>query len=895
MPVIEIHVAPGDVVNKEDPLVTLESDKATMDIPSPAAGTVRELRVKVGDLVSRGSALLVLDTEGAAVEPPPLTDQQEPAALDAPDPVAAAREPAERSAAEALPAATALPAAAAPGAPETAAPVAADGFEGAHASPGVRRLARELGLDLNGLAGSGPKGRITKDDVIGAVRGPAAASSAAGPAAAQAAGAGIPEVPAQDFSKFGPVEVKPLTRIQRLSGPALHRSWLNVPHVTHDDEADITDLDAYRRELDTAAKAEGYRVTLLAFLMKACVSALREYPKFNSSLTPEKDALVYKGYYHLGVAVDTPEGLVVPVIRDVDRKGVRELEPRARRRLGPGPGGQAGPGRPAGRQLHHLQPGRHRRDRLHAHRQRPRGGDPRRGPVQDGAGLGRGGVRAAADAAALAVLRPPGHRRGAGRPVRPVPVPAARGRPPSRAVTMEADMADQTAEVLVLGAGPGGYTAAFRAADLGKTVVLVDRGAALGGVCLNVGCIPSKALLHAAKVIAETKEMSERGVAFAAPVIDVDQLRSWKESVVHRLTGGLAGLARQRKVVTIRGDGRFISSNQLQVDLADGGTTIVDFEQAIIAAGSQPVTLPFIPHDDPRVIDSTGALQLDGIPQRLLVLGGGIIGLEMATVYHELGAKVTIVELMDQLIPGADKDLVTPLTKRITKRYENIYLATRVTDVEARPEGLVVSFAGAKAPASDTFDKVLVAVGRRPNGGLIGADRAGVAVDERGFVPVDAQMRTNVAHIFAIGDVVGQPMLAHKAMHEGKVAAEVSAGKRSFFDARVIPSVAYTDPEVAWVGITENEAKSAGVSFGKGVFPWAASGRSLSLGRDEGIDQTAVRRDVRPNHRLWHRRTVCRRSGRRGGAGNRDGRRRGRHQLDDPCAPDTVGDGRACG
>jgi pyruvate dehydrogenase E2 component (dihydrolipoamide acetyltransferase) len=295
-------------VHNEDPLVTLESDKATMDIPSPAAGTVRELRVKVGDLVSRGSALLVLDTEGAAVEPPPLTDQQEPAALEEPDPVAAAREPAERSAPE----------------PEPA--PAADGFEGAHASPGVRRLARELGLELNGLAGSGPKGRITKEDVIGAVRGPAAgaANGEAGPAAA-AAGAGIPEVPAQDFSKFGPVEVKPLTRIQRRSGPALHRSWLNIPHVTHDDEADITDLDAYRRELDTAAKAEGYRVTLLAFLLKASVSALREYPKFNSSLTPEKDALVYKGYYHLGVAVDTPEGLVVPVIRDVDRKGVREL------------------------------------------------------------------------------------------------------------------------------------------------------------------------------------------------------------------------------------------------------------------------------------------------------------------------------------------------------------------------------------------------------------------------------------------------------------------------------------------------------------------------------------------------------------------------------------------
>ncbi|HEU5384956.1 MAG TPA: 2-oxo acid dehydrogenase subunit E2 [Streptosporangiaceae bacterium] len=343
VPVIEIHVAPGDVVNNEDPLVTLESDKATMDIPSPAAGTVRELRVKVGDLVSRGSPILLLDTEGAAVEPPPLTDQQEPPALDAPDPLAAAREPAERSAAEALPAATALPAAAAPGAPATAAPMAtrpngtvpdgtvaggdseaggASGFAGVHASPGVRRLARELGLDLGGLTGTGPKGRITKEDVIGAVRG--TGNGAAAPVAA-AAGAGIPEVPAQDFSKFGPVEVKPLTRIQRLSGPALHRSWLNVPHVTHDDEADITDLDAYRRELDAEAKTEGYRVTLLAFLMKASVSALREYPKFNSSLTPEKDALIYKGYYHLGVAVDTPEGLVVPVIRDVDRKGIREL------------------------------------------------------------------------------------------------------------------------------------------------------------------------------------------------------------------------------------------------------------------------------------------------------------------------------------------------------------------------------------------------------------------------------------------------------------------------------------------------------------------------------------------------------------------------------------------
>jgi dihydrolipoamide dehydrogenase len=394
---------------------------------------------------------------------------------------------------------------------------------------------------------------------------------------------------------------------------------------------------------------------------------------------------------------------------------------------------------------------------------------------------------------------------------------------------------DVTAEVLVLGAGPGGYSAAFRAADLGKKVVLVDSGPALGGVCLNVGCIPSKALLHVAKVIAETKEMSEHGIAFGPPAIDVDKLRAWKDAVVGRLTGGLAGLAKQRKVTTIRGYGRFTSPYQLQVELADGGATTVGFEQAIIAAGSEPLTLPFMPRSDQRVVDSTGALELTGVPQRLLVLGGGIIGLEMATVYHELGAKVTIVELMDQLIPCADKDLINPLTKRVTRQYENVYLKTKVTNVETRPEGLEVSFDGPQAPATDTFDKILVAVGRRPNGSLIGADKAGVVVDDRGFIPADKQQRTNVAHIFAIGDVVGQPMLAHKAMHEGKAAAEVTAGKNSFFDARVIPSVAYTDPEVAWAGMTENEARAAGLKYGKGVFPWAASGRSLSLGRAEGM------------------------------------------------------------
>ena len=305
--------------------------------------------------------------------------------------------------------------------------------------------------------------------------------------------------------------------------------------------------------------------------------------------------------------------------------------------------------------------------------------------------------------------------------------------------------------------------------------------------------------------------------------------------MVGRLTGGLAGLARQRKVTTIRGYGRFTSPHQLQVELAEGGTTTVGFEQAIIAAGSEALTLPFIPASDPRVIDSTGALELGEVPRRLLVIGGGIIGLEMATIYHELGAKVTIVELLDQLIPGTDKDLISPLAKRIGQQYENIYVKTKVTDAQARPEGLLVSFDGPKAPATDTFDRILVAVGRRPNGKLIGAEQAGVTVDDHGFIPVNKQLRTNVPHIFAIGNVVGQPMLAHKAMHEGKVAAEVIAGKNSFFDARAIPSVAYTDPEVAWAGVTENEARAAGVKYGKGVFPWAASGRSLTLGRSEGL------------------------------------------------------------
>jgi dihydrolipoamide dehydrogenase len=446
---------------------------------------------------------------------------------------------------------------------------------------------------------------------------------------------------------------------------------------------------------------------------------------------------------------------------------------------------------------------------------------------------GAGGEPAAAGAA-----------RGAGQETgapRAAPAPAASTQAPAPAAPApvaasgEGLQADVQAEVLVLGAGPGGYSAAFRAADLGKSVVLVDRSSILGGVCLNVGCIPSKALLHAAKVIAETKEMAEHGLSFGEPAVDLDKLRGWKDSVVRRLTGGLAGLAKQRKVKVVTGYGTFASPNHLEVTGDDGSRTMVGFEQAIIACGSEPVTLPFIPHEDERVIDSTGALELAKVPERLLVIGGGIIGLEMATVYAELGAGITVVELLDQLIPGADKDLVAPLSKRITKRYDAIYLTTKVTGVEAEAGGLRVHFEGAKAPQTEVFDQVLVAVGRRPNGRSIGAERAGVAVDEQGFIGVDKQLRTNVPHVFAIGDVVGQPMLAHKAVHEGHVAAEVAAGKPSYFDVRGIPSVAYTDPEVAWVGVTETEAKAAGVKYGKGVFPWAASGRSLSLGRDEGM------------------------------------------------------------
>lgn len=405
--------------------------------------------------------------------------------------------------------------------------------------------------------------------------------------------------------------------------------------------------------------------------------------------------------------------------------------------------------------------------------------------------------------------------------------------PATQAAPRPSPTADKHCEVLVLGAGPGGYTAAFRAADLGKQVILVERYATLGGVCLNVGCIPSKALLHVAKVISEIAELKDQGIDLGGKAAKTKPLRAWTEGVVGKLTAGLAQMAKQRKVEVVHGTGKFTSANTMEI--SNGKKTIsISFEHAVIAAGSQAAKLPDLP-DDPRILDSTSALLLEHVPERLLVIGGGIIGLEMATVYDALGSKITIVEMLDNLITGCDKDIVRPLQKRIKSRYENIFLKTSVEGIKAGKNSIEVSFSGKDAPAKDQFDAVLVAVGRTPNGKKIGAEAAGIQVDERGFIPVDDQQRSNVSHIFAIGDITGQPMLAHKASHEGKVAAEVIAGHKTAFLGRKIPSVAYTDPEIAWVGVTETEAKEQRLDYGKGVFPWAASGRSLSLGRDEGI------------------------------------------------------------
>jgi len=437
----------------------------------------------------------------------------------------------------------------------------------------------------------------------------------------------------------------------------------------------------------------------------------------------------------------------------------------------------------------------------------------------------------AAAATAPATKEAPAAAAAAAAPAAPAAAPAPA--PAAAAPDAPEEKADRSAQVVVLGSGPGGYTAAFRAADLGLKVTLIERWDTLGGVCLNVGCIPSKTLLHAAKVVEEAAAMAAHGVTFGTPTFDLAKLRGFKNSVVKKLTGGLSILAKQRKVEVVAGTGKFVSPHVIEVTGAKGSQRI-RFEHCIIAAGSEAVKLPGWP-EDPRIIDSTGALELPATGGRMLVIGGGIIGLEMACVYDALGTKVSVVELTPQLMPGCDPDLVKPLEKRIRARYEQILLGTKVTGVEATKAGIRVTFAGDKAPEPQVYDYVLVAVGRSPNGKLIGADSAGVKVSDRGFIPVDKQLRTNVPHIFAIGDIVGQPMLAHKATHEAKVAAEVIAGHKAAFDARVIPSVAYTDPEVAWAGLTETDAKARNIAFEKAVFPWAASGRALSLGRDDGF------------------------------------------------------------
>jgi dihydrolipoamide dehydrogenase len=465
--------------------------------------------------------------------------------------------------------------------------------------------------------------------------------------------------------------------------------------------------------------------------------------------------------------------------------------------------------------------------------------------VQKGGKIGKGGL-----IARLEGIEPAAKPAAAPAPAKSAPLsPAARApaaaapTPPPRAATptpkpsrpLKPDVPhDRETQLLVLGAGPGGYTAAFRAADLGLKITLVERWPMLGGVCLNVGCIPSKALLHAAKVIDEAGEMSHRGVVFGAPRIELPKLIEWKNSVVKKLVGGLSLLAKQRKVEVVQGTGRFASPHVVDVTGPDGKSQKIRFQHCIIAAGSEAIKLPFVP-DDPRVIDSTGALELGGIPKRLLVIGGGIIGLEMATVYAALGTRLSVVELTGQLMPGADPDLVKPLEKRLKARYEQVLLNTKVVSATASDAGVGVEFEDSNGRRTDVFDRVLVAVGRSANGKRLNLEAADIDVSDRGVIPVDKQMRTNLPHVFAIGDLVPGPMLAHKAMHEAKVAAEVAAGEKSYFDARVIPSVAYTDPEVAWVGLTETDAKKNGTPYKKGQFPWVASGRSLALGRDEGF------------------------------------------------------------
>ncbi|MEL1265380.1 dihydrolipoyl dehydrogenase [Pseudoxanthomonas putridarboris] len=645
VPVIEILVAVGDTVKKDQGLVTLESDKATLEVPSSAAGVVKELKVKLGDTLSEGSVVAVLETEGAGVASSPLP-----------------------------PAGESLP--------RTGSGVAAQGAAG---------------------EGNKPTPAPSPQPSPAGGRGDEAPAPAA---AAPAASGGLVETKVPDIGDYTDV---PVIEILVAVGDTVKK-----------DQGLVT-LESDKATLEVPSSAAGV------------VKELKV--KLGDTLS---------------------EGSVVAII---------EAE---------------------------------------------------------------GAAAAAAPAKAAPVAASPAAPAA---PATSVPKPAlGTGRP-----------ADIECRIVVIGSGPGGYTAAFRAADLGLDTALIERYDTLGGVCLNVGCIPSKALLHAAALIEEAAHSDEIGISFGKPKIDIDKLRDFKQNkVVGQFTKGLAGMAKQRKVRTVQGVAKFVSPNELEIAGADGKTQLLRFEQCIIAAGSQAVKLPNFPWDDPRVMDSTDALQLQEVPKKLLVVGGGIIGLEMATVYRALGSEVTVVEFMDQLMPGADKDLVKPLADRLKKQGVAVHLKTKAAKVEASKKGVTVSFESAtegQKPEleSGTWDRVLVAVGRSPNGGKLDADKAGVTVTERGFIPVDAQMRTSAPHIFAIGDLVGQPMLAHKATHEGKLAAEVAAGEKKEWVARVIPSVAYTDPEVAWVGVTETEAKAKGLKVGVGKFPWVASARAVGIGRGEGF------------------------------------------------------------
>ncbi|SAK65844.1 dihydrolipoamide dehydrogenase [Caballeronia fortuita] len=592
--VIEVNIKAGDVIEKEQGVITLETDKATMEVPADVAGTIKELKVKQGDKVSQGSVIAMIETEGAASAPSP-----------APAPAAA----------------------------------------------------------------------------------PAPAS------AAPASGGGVQEVKVPDIGDFKDI---PVIEVHVKPGDTVEK------------EQSLITLESDKATMDVPSPASG---TVKEVKVK--------------------------------VGDNVSEGTLVLTLE--------------------------------------------------------------------------GGASAPAAA-----------------PQKAAPAPAAATPTPAPQAGSYSGAADVECDMLVLGAGPGGYSAAFRAADLGMKTVLVERYSTLGGVCLNVGCIPSKALLHTALVIDEAAELAAHGISFGEPKVDLDKLRGFKEGVVKKLTGGLAGMAKARKVTVVTGVGGFVDPNHMEVNGPDG-KKVVKFKQAIIAAGSQAVKLPFFP-DDPRVVNSTGALELRQIPKRMLVVGGGIIGLEMATVYSTLGADIDVVEMLDGLMQGADRDLVKVWEKFNAKRFTNVMLKTKTTKAEAREDGIYVTFEGEKAPSEpQRYDLVLLAVGRSPNGGKIGADKAGVAVTDRGFINVDKQMRTNVPHIFAIGDLVGQPMLAHKAVHEGHVAAEAAHGEKAYFDAMQIPSVAYTDPEVAWAGKTEEQCKAEGIKFGKAVFPWAASGRAIANGRDEGF------------------------------------------------------------